>query len=53
MPGLLLEKNGQQILEEETNQYEVGKKREQFESSLALYIQDVWNRNKQAKSRRS
>lgn len=49
MPGLLLEKNGQQILEEETNQYEVGKKREQFESSLALYIQDVWNRNKQAK----
>ena len=26
MPGLLLEKNGQQILEEETNQYEVGKK---------------------------
>ena len=49
MPGLLLEKNGQQILEEETNQYEVGKIREQFESSLALYIQDVWNRNKQAK----
>ena len=49
MTGLLLEKNGQQLLEEETNQAEVGKKREQFESSLAMYINDVWNRNKRAK----
>lgn len=49
MPGLLPEKNGQQLLEEETNQSESVRKREQFESSLAMYINDVWNRNKRAK----
>lgn len=49
MPGLLLEKNGQQLLEEETNLAESGKKREQFESNLAMYIRNVWDRNKRAK----
>lgn len=49
MPGLLLERNGQQLLEEETNLAEACRKREQFESSLAMYINDVWNRNKRAK----
>lgn len=49
MPGLLLEKNGQQLIEEETRQAESGGKREQFESNLAMYIRNVWDRNKRAK----
>lgn len=49
MPALLIEKNGQQIIEEENRQAETDKTKERFESSLAMYINDVWTRNKQAK----